>query len=90
LRWPTLPGASESTIWIERTYLDQFEVGTVTPTPALVALGTERNYYTFHVREQSAAAGASFRLTAKRSGLFAGAAALDGGAPIAIEQFVFP
>ena len=86
--WPAEAG--ETTIWITGAYLDNFELSGVSPEPAAVAIGAERSYYTFNVREATATAHVSFRLEAKHGGSFEGTIGRVGGGELTIEQFVFP
>jgi hypothetical protein len=88
IRWPA--DAGETTIWIEDAYLDNFEIGGVSPTPAAVAIGAERSFYTFKVQEPNMMVRVSFRLEPKRGGSFKGRIGRADGGELTIEQFVFP
>jgi hypothetical protein len=41
------PRGEQSELWIERAYLEQFQVDEIQPTPAAVGVDRDRIYYTF-------------------------------------------
>lgn len=80
----------ETVLWIARSYVDRFDVEEVRPTPAAVAIGADRMYYTFRTRDAGTRAAASFSLKARRAGVLRGSLGVERGPELETRQWVFP
>jgi hypothetical protein len=85
-----LPGTQDAELWIERSYLDNFEVEEILPTPAAVSVDASRVHYTFHARDPAARIGARFRLKAEHGGRLNGRIGASEELAVEVRHFVFP
>jgi hypothetical protein len=85
-----LPRQQDAELWIARSYLDNFDVEEILPTPAGVTIGASRIYYTFRVREPVARIRARFGLRPKHGGRISGRMGSDDELEVEVRQFVFP
>lgn len=85
-----LPRREEATLWFSRSYLDDFEIQEIRPTPAAVIADAERIYYTFRAREPRARVGVRFTLKPEHGGSFRGRIGSDDELNVEVRQFVFP
>jgi hypothetical protein len=78
-------------IWISRSYLDSFEVSSITPKPESQSVESDRITYSFRP-----AANETERIVLRMQadagvfGLLAGQAGVPGGASVAFRQLIWP
>jgi hypothetical protein len=84
-----LPRHGEAVLWIERSYLDEFEIREIRPPPASVVGSEERVYYRFPALDAGARVRVRFALQASRGGTLRGRLGADD-AEVAIGQLMFP
>jgi hypothetical protein len=79
----------DPTLWISRSYLDEFTVEDVTPSPLATTAGPDRIYYAFRTVEPEGRARVTFTLKPRN---FGGARGRVGSDEVDVEvrQFVFP
>jgi hypothetical protein len=85
-----LPRAEESTLWIARSYLDEFEIAEIRPAPSSQTLAGERMYYAFRSSNPGTRVEVTFRLKAEHGGLYRGRLGSDDALAVEIRQLVFP
>ena len=84
------PRAEEPTLWIARSYLDEFEIEEIRPTPSAVTLEADRIRYAFRSSPRAARVQVAFRLKAERGGRYRGRIGIDAGPDVEVRQLVFP
>jgi len=88
---PAGAGAGGIRLWIDRRFLDDSRVDTITPPPARVEAGGDRLVYVFPTRRPGEPVTIVFALQAERIGPRVGRVGLDGNAGVArFRQFVYP
>ncbi|HSC15908.1 MAG TPA: hypothetical protein VLI71_12360 [Gammaproteobacteria bacterium] len=85
-----LPRGQEPTLWIARSYLDEFEIEEIRPTPSAVTLEADRIHYAFRSSQPGARVEVMFRLKAEHGGPYRGRIGVDGGLDVEVRQLVFP
>jgi hypothetical protein len=80
---------ADAVLWIERSYLDEFEIREVRPPPSAVVSGPERVYYTFRALGVGARMNVRFTLQASRGGTLRGRLGTND-VEVAIRQLMFP
>ncbi len=85
-----LPQQQDAELWIERAYLERFQIDEILPSPTAVSVDEDRVYYTFRAREPAARVGARFRLKPEHGGMISGRIGSDRELAIEVRQFVFP
>jgi hypothetical protein len=85
-----LPSAEEPALWISRSYLDEFEIEEIRPTPSAVTLEPDRIHYAFRSGKPGTRVEVTFMLKAKHGGPYRGHLGVEGGVDVEIRQFVFP
>lgn len=84
-------GASEVRLWVDRRYLDDTRVETITPSPARVEVGGDRLVYVFPTSRPGEPVRILFALQAEQIGPTSGRVGVDGGEAFAsFRQFVYP
>jgi hypothetical protein len=83
-------GAGEARVWLDRKYLEGFQVQKVTPEPDSVEAGPDRLTYVFDVAELSEPTSVTFDLQPQKTGLLKGRVGLDDGEQLSFSQFVYP
>lgn len=78
------------TLFLDRRYLDDFEVKDITPRPETEVAGPDGVRYRFAVASASEPARMTFELRARRFGRARGFAGVDGRPAAPIRQFVYP
>jgi hypothetical protein len=84
-----VPRGEQPTLWIARSYLDEFEIEEIRPTPSAVTLEADRIRYAFRSSEPGARAAVTFRLKAERGGPYRGRIGVHG-LDVEVRQLVFP
>jgi hypothetical protein len=84
------PRQAESSLWVSREYLDDFEIAEIRPAPSAVAADQDRIAYTFRTGKPDARVGVTFMLEAKYAGMLEGRIGTAGELEVEIRQFVFP
>lgn len=88
---PAATGTGEVRLWIDRGYLADARVDTITPPPARVEAGGERLVYVFPTSRPGEPVTIVFALQAEHIGPTSGRVGLDGGETFApFRQFVYP
>ena len=82
--------ADEPALWIARSYLDQFEIEEIRPSPSAVTLDGDRIRYAFRAGDSVRRAAVTFRLKAERGGAHRGRIGVDEGLAVELRQLVFP
>jgi hypothetical protein len=91
LRVDAAPGEDQMVeVWIDRSYLDQFEIEQVTPQPDSVEALADRLNYSFKVTDSHQPVEISFSLKAADSGLIRGQVGLPEQQPLSFSQFIYP
>ena len=85
-----LPRGQEPTLWIARSYLDEFEIEEIRPTPSAVTLDAGRIRYSFRSSPPGARVEVKFRLKAQHGGPYRGRIGVDDGLDVEVRQLVFP
>jgi hypothetical protein len=83
-------GTGEARLWLDRKYLESFQVQKVTPEPDSVEAGPDRLTYVFDVRELSEPTSVTFELQPEKMGLLRPQVGLDDGEQVSLDQFVYP
>ncbi len=83
-------GAGEARLWLDRKYLEGFQVQKVTPEPKSVEAGSDRLTYVFDVAELSESTSITFDLQPQKAGLLKGQVGPDDGESLSFGQFVYP
>ena len=78
-----------TTLWIGREYLDQFEIEELRPAPAATTFDRERIYYTFRSTEPDQRVEVAFRLRPQHAGRLVGSLGVDE-ASLELRQLIFP
>jgi len=76
-------------LWLARSYLEEFAVEEIRPTPATVTAAADRIYYEFRALEPPRRVQVTFMLEPKRGGAVRGRIGADE-LDVEIRQFVFP
>lgn len=93
LRIHVLPDAAESSdiaIWIDRAYLERFEVQYINPEPASVATSDTHLIYTFELSEPGQAANLTFNIESESFGMPDAWIGIDGREPVEFRQIIYP
>ncbi len=78
-------------VWLDRRYLEGFQVQQITPQPSSAKSGPKRSTYLFEVDASSGTTAVSFDLLPEqRIGPLKGVVRIDDGKPVSFEQFVYP
>ena len=78
-------------VWLDREYLDEFQVQQITPQPDTARSGPKRLTYVFKVDDPNGPATATFDLLPEQEiGALRGRVGIDGGKPVSFGQFVYP
>jgi hypothetical protein len=85
-----VPRTQEPALWIARSYLDEFEIEEIRPTPSAVTLETDRIHYAFRSSRPAARVEVTFRLKAEHGGRYRGRIGVDDGLDVEVRQLVFP
>jgi hypothetical protein len=88
---PAATGAAHVRLWLDRRYLDESKVETITPPPARVEDAGDRLVYVFVLARPGTPATVVFELQARQIGSMSGRVGLDGVQAFApFRQFVYP
>ena len=94
LRLQLDPGAAtdgEARVWLDREYVEGFQVQKVTPEPESVEVGPDRLTYVFNVDEElDKPTAVTFNLQPQKFGRLQGQIGLEGEEPVSFGQFVYP
>jgi hypothetical protein len=93
LRLQLDPGATtdgEAHVWLDRQYVEGFQVQRVTPEPESVEVGPDRLTYVFNVDELEGPTAVAFNLQPQKFGRLQGQVGLEGEEPVSFGQFVYP
>ncbi len=93
LRMQLDPGAAtegEARVWLDRKYMEGFQVQHVTPQPESVEAGPDAYTYVFAVEELDQPTAVTFNLQPQKIGVLQGQAGLEGEEPVSFTQFVYP
>ena len=85
-----LPAGQEPTLWISRSYLDEFKITEIRPTPSAVTLGADRIHYAFRSSNPAARVEVTFMLKPEHGGPYRGRIGVDDGLGVEVRQLVFP
>src|SRR5688572_13690542 len=85
-----LPRGQEPTLWIARSYLGEFAIQEIRPTPSAVTLEADRIRYAFRSSQLGARVEVTFRLKAEHGGPYRGRIGVDDGLDVEVRQLVFP
>jgi protein-L-isoaspartate(D-aspartate) O-methyltransferase len=85
--WQPQQGAA---LTITRSYLEQFAIEEIRPTPAAVSVGPDSIHYTFRAVDPEARIRVSFRLKPQRAGTLLGRIGSEDELAVEIRQLVFP
>lgn len=80
----------EARFWIERQYLEAFEIEKIVPEPDSVEIGPERVIYTFPAAATGQQVVIRLDLRPKRSGLVRGRTGWGEANPLAFTQLIYP
>lgn len=80
----------EARFWIDREYLDRFEVENIVPEPQEEEIGADRITYTILVSAQEVPANIRLELSPKTSGFFRGRAGWGEANSLTFSQFIYP
>jgi hypothetical protein len=81
----------EARLWVDRRYLEDVRLESVTPPPSRVEAAADRLVFVFPLRRAGEPATISFALQAARIGTTAGRVGLDGAEGVAtFRQLVYP
>jgi len=80
----------EARLWIERQYLELFEIEDIVPEPDSVEFGPERVIYIFRVAETGGPLAVRLDLRPRNSGLAQGRLGWDEANPLAFTQLIYP
>lgn len=81
---------SEARLWLDRSYLEAFQVQRVTPQPSRVEAAANRLIYVFDVAQPGQPVTVVFDVQAETFGSRQGAIGLDTGSPLTFRQLVYP
>ncbi len=87
------PGAvqgEEARIWIDREFLEGYEIRNIVPEPDSVEAGADRMIYVFTLDQASQPTTISFNVQAQQIGPAMGRVGLDGGQDVEFSQLVYP
>jgi hypothetical protein len=87
------PGAvmeGEARIWLDRQYVEGFQIQHVTPQPERVEAGSRGLTYVFNVEDPNQPTAFWFDLQPQKMGLLQGRVGLEGKEPVSFKQFVYP
>jgi hypothetical protein len=88
---PAATSTADVRVWLDRRYLDESRVETITPPPSRVEAAGDRLVYVFALTRPGEPATVVFELQARRFGPMAGRVGLDGVQAFApFRQFVYP
>jgi len=84
--------ASDSTVrvWVDREWIDGYEILSITPEPETTELLADRAVYTFKFGPAAGKAKVKYSLDARVMGLARGRIGLDGGPSYHFSQFIYP
>ncbi len=77
-------------VWIDRRYLESFQLQQVTPEPDRMEAGAERLVLTFPRGGGERATAITLHMRPTRSGSLSGRVGLIDGPSVQFEQFVYP
>jgi hypothetical protein len=77
-------------VWVDRAFLDRFELEAVVPEPESVELGSDRLTYVFPIAEPGLPVAIVFNLRADDYGRQIGRLGLPDGSSLRFRQFVLP
>lgn len=80
----------EAVLWIEASYVEEFDVEAIRPTPTATSVGRDRVYYSFRAREGGARVAATFELRPRSAGSVRGRLGVERGPEIDARQWVLP
>jgi hypothetical protein len=88
---PAATRAGEVRLWVDRQYLDDSKVDTITPPPSRVEAAADRLVYVFSTRRPGEPVTIVFTLQSERIGLSSGRVGLDDAEGfVPFRQFVYP
>ncbi len=85
-----IAGDSTARVWVDRDWLDGYEVLSITPEPEFTELLADRAVYTFKFGPGAGRAKVKYSLDARVMGLARGRIGLDGGPSYQFSQFIYP
>jgi len=88
---PAATRAAEVRLWVDRRYLDESRVETITPPPSRVEAATDRLVYVFPMSRPGELATITFDLQSRQIGPISGRVGLEGTEAVApFRQLVYP
>lgn len=88
---PAATRGPEVRLWVDRRYLDDAQVATITPPPSRVEAAGDRLVHVFPVARPGDPLTIRFALQSEQIGPIAGRVGLEGAAAVApFRQFVYP
>lgn len=88
LRFRVAEAGDAVTLWIDRAYIDAFEIQRIVPEPESIEVTSDRLIYRFAARP--GAAMVTFQVEASHFGPLAGAFGLEGGPAYRFDTFIYP
>lgn len=93
LRFEVAPGAftgNEARLWLDREFVEGYEIRSVTPEPDRVSVGGDSLWFTFAVSDPSRPVRINFALQPNAMWLRTGRVGTQSGAPLHFSQFIYP
>ncbi len=86
------PGVSGETLqlWVDRAYLEDFELQQIVPAPDQTRLLPDRILYEFQAQPGDGPLRVTFQLRPQAAGSRSGRVGLEGGDTVTFRQFVYP
>jgi hypothetical protein len=81
---------STAEVWLDRTWLEDMEVNSITPEPEQTRTTASQVIYTFHLDPSSTPARLTYHLTTHSLGAVTGRVGLSNGPSYSFPQFSYP
>lgn len=81
---------NELSLWLDRDYISQIEIESITPEPKESQISTDRLTYLFPISDQSGPKTVTIRFKPKRAGCMKAKVGMDRGPDLEFTQYVYP